>query len=272
MKTAKLNNAQLETGRPYPLGAHWDGLGINFAVYSASAEAMELCIYDVAGRRETARLRLPECTNDIWHGYLRDATLPLVYGYRAFGPYDPEHGHRFNPHKLLLDPYARELVGDCALVGCAVRLSSQFTARGPEFRPSRQRLGDAQGGGQQRNLQLGRRPSAARAVDRYRHLRSARARIDHAPQRRAQLSARQFRGTRRSQIHRSHPPARRHCGGAAADPCVSTGSLPDRARAFELLGLQHARFLRAGAALSVERKSATKSARWCADCIRPASR
>jgi glycogen operon protein len=111
MKNATQTNARLETGRPYPLGAHWDGLGINFAVYSAHAEAMELCIFDVAGRRETARLRLPECTNDIWHGYLRDASLPLVYGYRAFGPYDPEHGHRFNPHKLLLDPYARELVG-----------------------------------------------------------------------------------------------------------------------------------------------------------------
>ena len=103
--------SRIETGRPYPLGAHWDGLGVNFAVYSANAEAIELCLFDVAGRRETARLRLPECTNDIWHGYLRDASLPLVYGYRAFGPYDPEHGHRFNPHKLLLDPYARELVG-----------------------------------------------------------------------------------------------------------------------------------------------------------------
>ena len=103
--------SRIETGRPYPLGAHWDGLGVNFAVYSANAEAIELCLFDVAGRRETARLRLPECTNDIWHGYLRDASLPLVYGYRAFGPYHPEQGHRFNPHKLLLDPYARELVG-----------------------------------------------------------------------------------------------------------------------------------------------------------------
>ncbi len=109
--SAVVSGSRLETGRPYPLGAHWDGLGVNFAVYSANAEAIELCLFDVAGRRETARLRLPECTNDIWHGYLRDASLPLVYGYRAFGPYDPEHGHRFNPHKLLLDPYARELVG-----------------------------------------------------------------------------------------------------------------------------------------------------------------
>jgi isoamylase len=105
------SSLRLDTGRPYPLGAHWDGLGVNFAVYSAHAEALELCLFDVAGRRETARLRLPECTDEVWHGYLRDASLPLVYGYRAFGPYQPEHGHRFNPHKLLLDPYARELVG-----------------------------------------------------------------------------------------------------------------------------------------------------------------
>jgi isoamylase len=103
-------NSRLETGRPWPLGANWDGLGVNFAVYSAHASAMELCIFDVAGRRELMRMPL-ECSNEIWHGYLRDASLPVVYGYRAHGPYDPERGHRFNPHKLLLDPYARELVG-----------------------------------------------------------------------------------------------------------------------------------------------------------------
>jgi len=102
---------RLEPGRPYPLGAHWDGLGINFAVFSAHASAIDLCLFDIAGRRETARMTLPECSNEVWHGYLRDATLPLVYGYRAHGPYEPERGHRFNPNKLLLDPYARELVG-----------------------------------------------------------------------------------------------------------------------------------------------------------------
>jgi glycogen operon protein len=105
------NGLRLEAGRPYPLGAHWDGLGVNFAVFSGNASMIELCLFDGAGRRETARAALPECTNEIWHGYLRDANLPLVYGYRAQGPYDPERGHRFNPHKLLLDPYARELVG-----------------------------------------------------------------------------------------------------------------------------------------------------------------
>ena len=110
MKADVVNN-RLEAGRPYPLGAHWDGLGVNFAVYSAHASAVELCLFDVAGRRETVRLPLPECSNEIWHGYLRDASLPLVYGYRVHGPYEPERGHRFNPNKLLLDPYARELVG-----------------------------------------------------------------------------------------------------------------------------------------------------------------
>ena len=102
---------RLEAGRPFPLGAQWDGLGVNFAVFSAHASAIDLCLFDKAGRRETLRMPLPECTNEIWHGYLRDARLPLVYGYRAHGPYEPERGHRFNPHKLLLDPYARELVG-----------------------------------------------------------------------------------------------------------------------------------------------------------------
>jgi glycogen operon protein len=78
---------RLDAGRPYPLGAHWDGLGVNFAVFSAHARAVELCLFDAAGRREVARVQLPECSNEVWHGYLRDATLPLVYGYRAYGPY-----------------------------------------------------------------------------------------------------------------------------------------------------------------------------------------
>jgi isoamylase len=98
-------------GRPYPLGAHWDGLGINFAVFSAHAERVELCLFEHSGRHEIARYALPEYTDEIWHGYLPDATAGLLYGYRAYGPYAPERGHRFNHHKLLLDPYARLLAG-----------------------------------------------------------------------------------------------------------------------------------------------------------------
>jgi isoamylase len=103
--------AQLDRGAPYPLGASWDGLGTNFAVFSAHAERIELCLFDPTGRREIARFDLPECTDEIWHGYLPNARLGLVYGYRAHGPYSPQQGHRFNPHKLLLDPYARRFVG-----------------------------------------------------------------------------------------------------------------------------------------------------------------
>jgi len=103
---------RLEPGRPDPLGATWDGLGINFAVFSANADRIDLCLFDPSGRRQVARFALPECTDEVWHGYLPDAKPGLVYGYRAEGPYDPKNGHRFNHHKLLLDPYARRLVGD----------------------------------------------------------------------------------------------------------------------------------------------------------------
>jgi isoamylase len=104
--------SRLMPGSPYPLGATWDGLGTNFAVFSAHAERMDLCLFDPSGRREIARLPLPECTDEIWHGYLPDAETGLLYGYRAHGPYDPPNGYRFNQHKLLIDPYARRLAGD----------------------------------------------------------------------------------------------------------------------------------------------------------------
>ena len=103
---------RLEGGLPYPLGANFDGLGINFAVYSAHAEKIELCVFEETGRREIARLALPEWTDEVWHGYLPGAKPGLLYGYRAHGPYAPHEGHRFNPNKLLIDPYARSLSGE----------------------------------------------------------------------------------------------------------------------------------------------------------------
>ena len=101
----------LKQGRPYPLGATFDGRGVNFALFSAHAQKVELCLFDSSGERETARLTLPECTEEVWHGYLPDALPGLYYGYRVHGPYDPSNGHRFNPNKLLIDPYARALSG-----------------------------------------------------------------------------------------------------------------------------------------------------------------
>ncbi|MGH7727319.1 MAG: glycogen debranching protein GlgX [Vulcanimicrobiaceae bacterium] len=101
----------IEAGRPYPLGATWDGTGVNFALFSAHAERVELCLFDQRGRRELQRIALPGYTDQVFHGYLADARPGLRYGYRVFGPYEPNEGHRFNPHKLLLDPYAKALAG-----------------------------------------------------------------------------------------------------------------------------------------------------------------
>ena len=99
-------------GRPYPLGATWDGEGVNFALFSEHAEAVELCLFDEAGRRELHRVRIKEQTDQVWHCYLPEARPGLIYGYRVHGPYDPNHGHRFNPNKLLLDIYAKQIVGE----------------------------------------------------------------------------------------------------------------------------------------------------------------
>jgi glycogen operon protein len=98
-------------GRPYPLGATWDGAGVNFALYSANATGVDLIVFDASGRRELKRFPLAERTDMVWHGYLPEARPRLLYGYRVHGPYRPEEGNRFNAHKLLLDPYARSIVG-----------------------------------------------------------------------------------------------------------------------------------------------------------------
>ena len=98
-------------GRPQPLGASWDGTGVNFAVFSEHASAVALCVFDPRGRREQLRAVLPERTGHVWHGYLPGAGPGLRYAYRAYGPYLPEQGQRFNPNRLLLDPYARAAAG-----------------------------------------------------------------------------------------------------------------------------------------------------------------
>ncbi len=98
-------------GQPYPLGASWDGEGVNFALFSEYADKVELCLFDERGRRETARIPMQWQTDQVWHCYLPEARPGQLYGYRVHGPYDPNNGHRFNPNKLLLDPYAKDIVG-----------------------------------------------------------------------------------------------------------------------------------------------------------------
>jgi glycogen operon protein len=102
---------RIREGLPNPLGATWDGLGVNFALFSAHATKVELCLFDITGETEIERIELPEYTDEVWHGYVPDARPGTVYSYRVHGPYEPENGHRFNPNKLVLDPYALAVVG-----------------------------------------------------------------------------------------------------------------------------------------------------------------
>ena len=101
---------QLAIGKPTPLGAHYDGQGVNFTLFSAHAERVELCVFDANGQEH--RYDLPGHSGDIWHGYLPDARPGLRYGYRVHGPWQPAEGHRFNPAKLLIDPCARQIDGE----------------------------------------------------------------------------------------------------------------------------------------------------------------
>ena len=103
--------AKIQSGSPYPLGATWDGSGTNFAIFSGNATKVEICLFDEKGKKEVERVALPEFTDEVWHGYLPDIGEGQLYGYRVDGPYEPNNGHRFNPNKLLIDPYARQLVG-----------------------------------------------------------------------------------------------------------------------------------------------------------------
>ncbi len=111
-------------GQPYPLGASWDGEGVNFALFSEHAERVELCLFEQLGGCEAARIPMQWQTDQVWHCYLPEARPGQLYGYRVHGPYEPDKGHRFNPNKLLLDPYAKDIVGqvdwDDALFGYTI--------------------------------------------------------------------------------------------------------------------------------------------------------
>lgn len=112
IQTEIKQSARITEGQPFPLGATWDGKGVNFAIFSAHATKVELCLFDQEGKQELERIELPEFTDEIWHGYLPDARVGQVYGYRVYGPYEPDAGYRFNHNKLLIDPYAKALIGE----------------------------------------------------------------------------------------------------------------------------------------------------------------
>jgi len=121
--SAGLMAMRIWPGRPYPLGATWDGMGVNFALFSENATKVELCLFDsVNAQSESQRIELPETDEEVWHVYLPDLRPGQLYGYRVHGPYQPQRGHRFNAHKIVFDPYAksigRDLRWDDALYGC----------------------------------------------------------------------------------------------------------------------------------------------------------
>ncbi len=129
--SVSLPQTRILEGRPSPRGATWTGLGVNFSIFSANATKVELCLFDESGENELERLELPEYTNEIFHGFVPDARPGTAYGFRVHGPYEPLAGHRFNPNKLLLDPYAKSLVGqvqwDPALFGYKMETGDDLT-------------------------------------------------------------------------------------------------------------------------------------------------
>jgi isoamylase len=180
-KTPATEPSRIREGLPFPLGATWDGLGVNFALFSANATKVELCLFDDTGEVELERIELPEYTDETFHGYLPDAHPGQIYGYRVYGPYDPANGHRFNHHKLLIDPYAKQLVGELkwseALFGYTIghpdadlsfdeRDSAPFVPKCKVIDPAHT---------------WGHDQPPARAVGPHDHLRNPRARHQHAP-------------------------------------------------------------------------------------------
>src|SRR5215471_2237235 len=108
-----MTKVRVWTGAPYPLGATLTGEGVNFALYSENATGVDLCLFDDPDAdHESVRIRMTERTDHVWHVLLPEIRPGQLYGYRVYGPYEPQNGHRFNPNKLLIDPYAKALFGD----------------------------------------------------------------------------------------------------------------------------------------------------------------
>ena len=241
---------RLTAGSSSRLGASWDGRGTNFALFSANAEKVELCLFDGQGRRELERIELPERTEDVWHGYLNDVSPGQLYGYRVHGPYAPEHGHRFNANKLLLDPYARRLAGRL------VWSDAHFAYRTGSAREdlSFDRRDNARGMPKavvvDETFNWGRREMRAQhSLGRHHHLRGPRQGPDAEARRRAAEPARHLWRAVLARDDRSSQAARRHHHRIAADPRADRRPRAGREEAVELLGLQHAGVLRAGSAL-----------------------
>ena len=105
-------NIKTYPGSPFPLGATWDGEGVNFALFAENATGVELCLFNSTNQeKEAHRIKVGERSNHVWHVYIPELKPGQLYGYRVHGPFEPQNGHRFNPNKLLIDPYAKSISG-----------------------------------------------------------------------------------------------------------------------------------------------------------------
>ena len=208
-------------GKPYPQGATWDGTGVNFSVYSEKATAVELCLFDEVDSKEAETVPVRECTGYIWHCYLPGVKLGQLYGYRVHGPYDPERGERFNPAKLLIDPYAKALAGrinwDAPVFGYKLGDPAEDLSTGRTGRC----LGRSQSGGHHFAFRLGERPSAADPGARFRSLRSPRQGLHCAASGNSRGTARHLCRHCPSRGHRLLEEAGHHRRRVDAGACVS---------------------------------------------------
>ncbi len=190
MNAPEIVLSRVQEGLPYPRGAVWDGQGVNFALFSSAATKVELCLFDQGGKTETERIELPEYRDEIWHGYVPDIGPGQVYGYRVHGPYAPDEGHRFNPNKLVLDPYARAHIGqlkwDPALFGYIV--GDEAADLSFDERDSAPLHAEVRRGRPQLRLGAGK-VVEPRAVGPDHRLRGARARLYEAPPGRARRTS-----------------------------------------------------------------------------------
>ena len=264
---------RLSAGTASRLGASWDGRGTNFALFSANAQKVELCLFDSQGRRELERIELPERTEDVWHGYLNDVSPGQLYGYRVHGPYEPEHGHRFNANKLLLDPYARRLAGRL------VWSDAHFAYRTGSAREdlSFDRRDNARGMPKavvvDETFNWGRREIRPHIP--WEDTIIYEAHVKGLTQKREDVPPESARHLWRPVVAGDDRPsqaARRHHDRAVADPWLCRRPRAGRKEAGELLGLQHAVVLRAGTALCRRTiRSMPSAPRW-RGCTTPASR
>src|SRR5688572_8483990 len=247
-------------GQPYPLGATWTGLGVNFAIFSAHATRVDLCLFDSPQTTTPTSVTLPEHTDMVWHGYFPDVRPGQLYGYRVHGPYEPANGHRFNPHKIVVDPYARSigraLVWDDANFGYRIGdadVDLSFDVRdNAAFAPLAAVIDSSFTWGDDRPPRTPWHKTVIYGMH-------------EAPPRDSRADARDLRGT----DHRAgaRPPAATGRDGRRADagPLSGLRPPPRRTGPVELLGLQHARLLRPVDALCVVREPRGSRSRIQAD-------